>query len=265
MLCPHALILTLALPAPDGAARDSYAGIPWDFALILIFLAVVAPWRGRARMARLMAVPRTTPLDRMVVYASTIALQWVLTGLVVWRAAARGLLPADLAIALPDAFRALVTGVALVGLIVLIQVASLRHLSRLPAEQQGFTGVLARRFLPQSGVEALVFFALAVTAGVCEEIIFRGFVFTVLARAAGDAVWVGLLGSAAMFAVAHLYQGRRGVAATFVGGLLFGVSRIVSGSILPAIVAHAVADLTVGLAAPRMLVGEKSASREERV
>ena len=43
--------------------------IPWDFALILVFLGVVVPWRGAARMKRLLSKPELTTSDRLSLYA----------------------------------------------------------------------------------------------------------------------------------------------------------------------------------------------------
>jgi len=67
------------------------------------------------------------------------------------------------------------------------------------------------------------------------------------------AVAAGAIGSAVCFALAHLYQGRRGLASTFAVGLLFSIVRAWTGSLLAPVVAHFVADLTVGLLAPSRL------------
>lgn len=226
---------------------------PWDFLLILLFLAVVVPLRGRVRMKRLLALPQVSSLERLAMYATTIAVQWALAALVVWRAMDRGFNLSDLAIAVPDARDTLVVTVALVALIGAVQFFALRRLATVPAEQRGFTAVLARKLLPQNTVEALAFFALAVTVGVCEEVVYRAFAFTALEHIAGGATYVGLVGSAVLFSVAHLYQGRRGMISTFLAGLLFGIARITTGSIAPAIVAHTLADLVAGLVAPRLI------------
>jgi len=61
----------------------------------------------------------------------------------------------------------------------------------------------------------------------------------------------GLALSSLQFSVAHLYQGRRGLVSTFAVGILFAGVRAWSGTLLPTIVAHFVADFTIGLLAPR--------------
>jgi len=238
---------------------------PWDFLLILLFLAVAVPLRGRQRMKHLLALAQVTSLDRLTMYATTIGVQWALAALVVWRALDRGFSLGDLAIAVPHGRDTAVVTLALVAVIGTVQFFALRRLAQVPAEQRGFTGILARKLLPQNAVESLAFFALAATVGVCEEVVYRGFVFTALAHIAGDAPYVGLVGSAVLFSVAHLYQGRRGMISTFVAGLLFGIARLTTGSIAPAIIAHALADLVAGLAAPRLIrrAERKSAEAKE--
>src|SRR5258708_20956324 len=59
--------------------------------------------------------------------------------------------------------------------------------------------------------------------------------------------------SSALFAMAHLYQGRRAIITTFVVGILFSTVRIWTGNIVPAIVGHIGVDLVAGLYAPRAL------------
>ena len=67
----------------------------------------------------------------------------------------------------------------------------------------------------------------------------------------GNAV-AASLGSSAMFGLAHLYQGRRGLISTFVVGIVFSTVRWWTGSLIPAVVAHFVADLLAGFIAPSL-------------
>jgi uncharacterized protein len=88
------------------------------------------------------------------------------------------------------------------------------------------------------------------TVALCEELIYRGFVQRVFQDWSAGSVIVAVIGSAVFFAFAHLYQGRRGLISTLTIGLLFSTVRAWTGSLLPCIVAHFVADITVGLLAP---------------
>jgi membrane protease YdiL (CAAX protease family) len=58
-------------------------------------------------------------------------------------------------------------------------------------------------------------------------------------------LWVLALGIAAVFGAAHLYQGLAGVAATTTLGAVLGLLVITTGSLLPAMVLHALIDLRI--------------------
>ena len=114
---------------------------------------------------------------------------------------------------------------------------------------------LAERILPQSRAEMFPFLALAVTAGICEEFLYRGFALAAFARA-GLPVWAVVLVSSALFGLAHLYQGRGGLVGTMILGTLFGVARIAYDSVVPVMVWHMTVDVVAGLAGPRYLTAK---------
>lgn len=226
--------------------------MPWDFALIFLVLGALLPWRSRAHVRALLARPSLSSEERLALYATTIAAQWLAAGVVVWRSLARGLAPAELGIAWPDAARATLTTLLLTAALVASQVFSLRRLGRLPAERHGFIGQLARKILPQDLLEGLAFFALAATVALCEELIYRGFAYAALADAT-DSLVLAAAGSSALFALAHLYQGRMGLATTFAAGLVFAAVREYTGTLGPCMVAHLAVDLAAGFYARRAL------------
>jgi uncharacterized protein len=236
--------------------------MPWDIWLIFLVMAVVLPWRGRLRMKKLLAIERVDSIDRLVLYASTIAFQWAAVAVVGWRAWARGFTLSELALILPDKRETVLvafTGSVLIGA---LQWLNLRRVSRLEASTRGFLQVLAERILPQTGIERLPYFALAVTAGLCEEFLYRGFVMAAL-RHAGLAVWAVVLVSAVLFGLAHLYQGRAGLGSTLLVGAVFGSARFAYHSLIPVIAWHATLDAVAGLAGPKYLVGAPEASAKE--
>ena len=57
-------------------------------------------------------------------------------------------------------------------------------------------------------------------------------------------------GSAVLFALAHLYQGMRGVFTTFIVGVLFSLIRAWTGSLMAPLVAHFITDIVAGFLAP---------------
>jgi membrane protease YdiL (CAAX protease family) len=98
-----------------------------------------------------------------------------------------------------------------------------------------------------------VYSFLAITAGICEEFLYRGFVMAVLARA-GLAVWAAVAVSSIFFGLAHVYQGRAGFVSTLMVGVVFALARVACDSLMPVMVWHAGIDLVAGIAGYRYLL-----------
>ena len=233
--------------------------MPWDILLIFFVLGVIVPWRGRARLKELLAKPRVEPAERLSLYCSTIAFQWVAVAVAGWRAWAHEFTAAQLGLAVPHRFRLIAITVLGAVLIVTLQWLNLRRMGRSASPLRGPLQALAERILPQSPIEMIPFFALAVTAGLCEEFLYRGFATAALSRAGLPATLVVVV-SSVLFGMAHLYQGRPGFISTTVLGLLLGVSRVVLGSLVPVAVWHIGVDVLAGIAGPRYLIKSKEVS-----
>jgi uncharacterized protein len=225
----------------------------WDFALILLFLGIAVPLLGRRRVRQLMQMPSTTKLDRLSLYASTLAFQWIAAGLILWRTSTHEIRASQLGLAAPNPALAVTASVVLAALILLNQIMGLRRLVAQPEKIQEILPQLALKLFPQDDVERLAFFALVTAVALCEELIYRGFVQRVFQDWSQGSVIVAVVGSAVFFALAHVYQGRHGLVSTLTIGLLFSIIRAWTGSLLPCIVAHFVADITVGMLAPGRL------------
>jgi uncharacterized protein len=225
----------------------------WDFAIILLFLGGVVPWFGHRRVRRLLRVPFTTTTDRLALYASTIAVQWVVVAIILWRTAVHGIHPAKLGLALPDPWRAISGSIVLCFVVLANQIFSIRRLTAQPSEIRGVLPELALKIFPQADIERLVFVALVTTVALCEELIYRGFVQRVFQDVCHGSAFAGIVFSAIFFALAHVYQGRRGIVSTFAVGVIFATMRWWAESLIPTGFAHFVADLTVGLLAPKRL------------
>jgi membrane protease YdiL (CAAX protease family) len=225
----------------------------WDFALILLFLGIAVPLLGRRRVRQLMQLPSTTKDDRLALYASTIAFQWIAAGVILWRSAAHGISAAQLGVAIPRPLLTISLMVGLTSLVLLNQLVGLKRLATQPPANQGLVPQLAQKLFPQDDVERLAFFALVVTVAICEEFIYRGFVQHIFQTLSGGSRYFAVFGSAGFFALAHLYQGRRGLISTFIVGVLFSTATAVTLSLVPSIAAHFVADFAAGMLAPRDL------------
>lgn len=228
--------------------------MPWDFWLIFFVLGVLLPLRGRMRLKKLMEIPQIGTRERLSLYASTIAFQWVAAGVVAWRAWARGLTLDAMGLVIHGRGRIMIA--AIVGAATLggLQWLNLRRMGRSPGKAREFMRILANRILPQAPLELVTFLALAVTAGLCEEFLYRGFAMAALARA-GLPTWGVVLLSSVLFGLAHLYQGRGGLVSTLVIGTVFGMARIAYDGLVPVMAWHFAVDAVAGVAGPKYLVG----------
>jgi CAAX protease family protein len=240
--------------------------MPWDFIIIFFVLGVFVPWRGSVRVRKLLARPALSTTDRLLLYASTIAFQWLAAFIVAWRSFARGLTASDLALgsfasrapATPSLFRAVLATLGLTAFLCTTQFLALRRMPQLPAERRAFVQQMATKIFPQIGVEKLAFAALCATVALCEEFLYRGFVFAAIQRATHGMWAASVLGSSILFAAAHLYQGRRGLFSTFLIGVVFASVRAFVHSLAPSIVAHFCVDLLGGLLAPKLFAAAAS-------
>jgi hypothetical protein len=102
--------------------------------------------------------------------------------------------------------------------------------------------------LPHRGVEVAWWIALSVTAGICEETIFRGYLqrqFLALTKNAPAAILI----AAATFGIAHAYQGFRMVILISVFGAMFGLLTYWRGTVRPGMIAHGWQDSLNGVLA----------------
>jgi len=234
--------------------------MPWDFWLVFLFLGIVVPWRGAIRLKKLLALPFVSTKEKLVLYGSTIAGQWVITGFVAWRALARGLSPGSLGLTRHDGANTIFGTVAFALIVGSLHWLNLRRIGKLPGKAPEHMRLLARQILPTNSVELAPYFVLAVTAGVCEEFLYRGFAMSALSRA-GLPAWAVVVLTSALFGLAHVYQGRGGTLGTFVMGILFGVIRLAYDTLLPVMLIHVVVDLVAGIAGPRYLLAKLTEER----
>jgi membrane protease YdiL (CAAX protease family) len=145
----------------------------WDFALILLVLGIAVPLLGRRRVGQLLRTSSTTKMDRLSLYATTLAFQWSAAGVILWRASAHGIGATRLGLAIGNPALTVTITIVLSALVLVNQLLSLRRLVSRPAEVEGLLPQLALKLFPQDHVERLAFFALVVTVAICEELVYR--------------------------------------------------------------------------------------------
>jgi len=230
--------------------------VPWDFFLIFFILIVVVPWRGWSRLQRLLALPEISGRERVILYLSSIAAQWTITVFVAWRAFARGLTLPQIGLKFQPTLELLLIGIVGGVLLGIAHWFNLRRVGRSNNPAVEKIRVLAAKIFPHSEKEALLFVCLSITAGICEEFLYRGFVFAALSHISLP-TWAVLIGSSVMFGLAHAYQGRSGMVGTLLLGTVFGLVRILYDTLVPVVFWHAAVDIVAGYAGKRYLVENK--------
>jgi uncharacterized protein len=101
-------------------------------------------------------------------------------------------------------------------------------------------------FLPRRVVEILLWIGVSVSAGICEEVVFRGYFqwqFEVFTHSKG----IALLLQAALFGISHGYQGIEACVKIALFGALYGLFALWRGSLRPGMIAHSGSDVLSGI------------------
>ena len=204
----------LAAGVPDARSRlyRSWSRWSWMLAAAVLLLAALAPGFGLARLG--IAWPQWSSLSAASAGSSFI--KGVLIGTVLVLVAS------------------IVAGV--------VAVNRLRRAGGAPAPEAANDAVTA--LLPRSRRERRGYAFLSLTAGVTEEIVYRGFVLAAMVALLPPLPALAyLLLSGVVFGLGHAYQGRAGVVTTGIIGVLFMGIYLATGSLLLPIVLHVLMDL----------------------
>jgi uncharacterized protein len=107
--------------------------------------------------------------------------------------------------------------------------------------------------IPVTRNERLLYAALAVSAGICEEIVFRGWLLSTLRSPIGLSGTALVIVASAIFGLAHAYQKVVGMLVTGLVGVLFCVLYVKTGSLLMPILLHVLIDIRFAfMPAPRV-------------
>jgi membrane protease YdiL (CAAX protease family) len=147
----------------------------------------------------------------------------------------------------PDGWR-MWTALVLLGLVAAYYAYAIATVARSEEARASIRGnqTLAP-LMPHTRSEVYQWGGVSLTAGFCEEFLYRGFFIGVFAP------WVGWWGAAALslasFAAGHAYQGWKGVLQTGIFGAVYTLLVAAFDSLWPAIIVHAVMDLAAGVMA----------------
>lgn len=209
--------------------------ISWYTLAFLVLAGPLVAWRAHRSMRARGAPPGASRSGRIGVYLGALLWLWVLLVLAwatvresgielfpPWRPG-----PFDLAVGL---------GSLALGMLTLV-----RGLPLVSAEGRARVRAVA----PRNGRERGVFYLLCVAAGVGEEVVYRGVLFTLFAVLTGS-WWAAALLAAAVFGAVHLYQGPRTAAVAGLYGIRDHVVVGLTGTLWVAIAVHVLHDAILG-------------------
>src|SRR6266850_1625590 len=218
----------------------------------LIALLLAVSFSGSERIA----ISATKPHFRLLLYVSTVVFQWVIVGYVWIGLRRRGTnlrdvigsgwntsknLGSDLLIAIGFSISSVL---ALAGLKLALGLASFdpgKAVAQME-EMKKTIGFIA----PRGAAEVTTFLALTLTAGFCEELIYRGYLqrqFFAWTRNSPLAV----IAQGVLFGAAHGYQGWKNMLVIAVYGCMFGALAAWRKSLRPGMIAHTWQDVLTGL------------------
>jgi membrane protease YdiL (CAAX protease family) len=242
---------TIELPQSSNGQTYEEGGLlaPWWHTAMMVALIIGLSVAG-VRQLRSFG---SQPLHLVANYSLTIAYEWILAALAVWgihmrkvplrqllgerRRGARAWL-ADIGVAL-GFWAVALTVLALLG-------NALVKLSGSHIDPQRI-GDVTQKLTPVTGVEMMLFLVLSISAGISEELVFRGYLQQQFARM-GHRVWIGVVLSALVFGGAHGYEGVAGILLIAAYGAMFGVLALLRRGLRSGMIAHAWHDSISGLA-----------------
>ena len=204
-------------------------------ALLVLLLVAGVPALSyfTARPSRIRLIPRSA------LYLSAVLSQWLLGalgGLVIWAT-----LPGPSSVGLraipPGSFFSWTVLLILVSFAGIAVMAWLEHVGWWPQESE-----ITRLLLPETLREKLLAVLLvAPSAGICEELLYRGYLLPQFSQYLSSTTW-GWVASSAAFGLAHSYHGVSGMLQAALLGALLAYPMVRMGSVYPAMAAHFLID-----------------------
>lgn len=221
-------------PSAVSPSESSHSSIAptWHTVVMLVWLLGISFISSHLDLAQ----------SHFITYSIVILMEWLMVAFIWWGLSRRGIRLSDIvggSWARPLYFlRDLGLGIAF---LLVFGFALLQGLSYL---LQPETPKAMSAMMPQNWSEMILWVLMALTAGFCEEVIFRGYLlrqFSALTRSLAG----GIVLQAVLFGLSHGYQGWKLMLLISVYGICFGLFARWRRSLRPGMLAHALED-TVG-------------------
>jgi uncharacterized protein len=212
----------------------------WHTALLVLLLVGVSFLNARG--------PRRSSMagHHAATYGATIVAEWVLF-LLTWWGLRMKRIPLGEVLGFRRGLRAWAEdlGVALIfwiaAMIVLAIVSLPLRLGHFATAQKTVTALA-----PRNAPELMLWIALCLTAGFCEELVFRGYFLRQFSSPI-HRIGLGVLLSSLLFGLSHGYEGAAAMTVIVVYGALFCALALLRDSLRPGMIAHAWHDIFAGV------------------
>jgi hypothetical protein len=233
---------------PSPAQPEANAIAPaWHTACILLFLlGMVTYTKHRMAVSHIGQAHSLLPG-----YILTMIMEWLIVAFIALGPLWRGASLRTLAGKIPLGWRSIARDLGLAAAYLLVANIVLGIFGHILAHFGPATDNAAlKNLLPHTGLENAVFLLLALTAGICEEMIFRGYLQHQLTAWTRNAA-AGIALQGILFGVAHAYQGSKMIIVISVYGCMYGAFAYWRKSLRPGIIAHFLQDAVGGLVLAR--------------
>jgi uncharacterized protein len=223
-----------AVLAPTGADRFRAIAAPLHTVLILVVQGILS-YRGKIHTDQVRAALN---LDRIRIYERTIFFELLVLALVIIGVRLHG---SPLSAVFGERWRSARQVFVDIGIALVFLVASIAVMSVFSGHSQTPDSTTAF-LLPHGRLEISFWIALSVTAGICEEALYRGYLqrqFMALTKN----VALGIFLSAAAFSAAHAYQGLWHAGQVGILGAMLGALAYWRKSVRPGMISHAAQDI----------------------
>ena len=179
-------------------------------------------------------------------YAYIILSEWGFVIALLWLTHQHDLSISDLGENMGNVNLTVITIIVLLSVFMVMVYFNVRQLRQMSLEKLEVELRPLRKFIPNNVTEFISFILIAFTAGICEELLYRGWLQNLLAYGTGS-VWIGFILGAVIFGFGHAYQGKMGMVQTGIIGLIFGVVFIFTKSLMASQILHIIVDAVNGL------------------
>jgi membrane protease YdiL (CAAX protease family) len=224
---------------------QSYSVLLIDHTFVAAF-AIVFPVLSYFGYKKSLKAYAAGTLVRSREYAYTIAIQWLIafSALAIWQTQNREWTELGFSGSPDGKFMIAAAIVILVVVLLIWQLLAVRRADEKIMQELDSAFEELKPLMPESTGELHTFYGLAFTAGIVEELLWRGYLIWYLTHFVP--LWVAAIISAVLFGLAHSYQGIKSVPKVTAVGLALAGLYVLSGSLWLPILAHILADMVQG-------------------